>query len=316
MAEAPDYLQAILATADRRIRAALLEAYRRIDNAYTLDELTLLIQQGRINEAYDTVDQYLDWFAKQVTIQYVIAGQATAEYIHSVLNVSVSFDQVNERAVEVMRRNELRMVGNFSAEQRTVIKAALVEGIYRGINPKQSAELFKRVVGLNEQQVNAVISYRNLLMSGNKDALNRALRDKRFDSTVANYRVDKPLTQEQVDRMVQRYIEKQITYRAQVIARTEALQAVNQASQMMYAQAIRDGYLVANQLTQQWNTAHDARVRDSHAAMDGQKRKFGVPFISGSGRLLMYPGDPAAPAKEKIHCRCVLSTRLTLGDQA
>lgn len=315
MAMAPDHLHEILATADRRIRLALLEAYRRIDNAFTVAELTRLIEAGQIEQAYETVNEYLDWFAKQITIQYILAGQATAEYIHSVLNIGISFNQVNERAVQIMRTNELRLLSNFSTEQRAVVRAALVDGVYRGINPKQQAELFKRVVGLSNQQVNAVISYRQLLKSGSRDALSRALRDRRFDSSVENIaRIQKPLTDEQIDRMVQRYIERSIAHRARVIARTEALRAVNEGSQMMYAQAIAAGTLNPDQLTQQWNTARDLRVRDSHQPMNGQKQKYGTPFVSGSGNLLAYPGDPNAPAKETILCRCVLSTRLTIGD--
>jgi hypothetical protein len=30
----------------------------------------------------------------------------------------------------------------------------------------------------------------------------------------------------------------------------------------------------------------------------------GVPFTTGAGVHLLYPGDPAGPAAEVINCRC------------
>lgn len=306
-------LEKQLANAERKVRLALLEALRRIKNEYTLKQLTTLIENGQIEDAYRAVDKYMDWFAKQVTIQYVIAGQATAEFISSAMGIVVSFDQVNTFAVQAMQNNQLRILSDMSYQQRTAIRNILVDGVTRGINPRQQAEMFKQYVGLSAQQVQYVANYRKLLESGNATALDRALRDRRFDGTIQSaVREQKPLTKVQIDRMVQRYTERAIAYRATTIARTEALSAVNEGNNAMFAQAIESGALVATDLIDQWFTAQDEKVRSSHSPMHKQKRRHGEPFLSGAGNLLRYPGDTAAPAKERIRCRCVKTTRLSI----
>jgi hypothetical protein len=38
--------------------------------------------------------------------------------------------------------------------------------------------------------------------------------------------------------------------------------------------------------------------------MEGQTVKYGEKFVSGLGNELAYPGDPDAPAEDRINCRC------------
>jgi hypothetical protein len=58
--------------------------------------------------------------------------------------------------------------------------------------------------------------------------------------------------------------------------------------------------------TQMWQTMEDEKVRDSHAAMDGQTVNAGESFISGLGNQLAYPGDPSGPPEDVANCRCVI----------
>jgi hypothetical protein len=53
-----------------------------------------------------------------------------------------------------------------------------------------------------------------------------------------------------------------------------------------------------------WNATRDTHTRAWHASMNGQKRAIGVPFVDGLNNLLRYPGDPKAPLKTRINCRC------------
>ena len=61
--------------------------------------------------------------------------------------------------------------------------------------------------------------------------MQRALRDRRFDSTVARLIRDKEFAAEadlaRIDRMVQRYAEKAIRYRATMLAQYQTMQAAN-----------------------------------------------------------------------------------------
>ena len=55
-----------------------------------------------------------------------------------------------------------------------------------------------------------------------------------------------------------------------------------------------------------WLSAHDARVRDSHAAINGES----VPVDEEFGNGLMYPGDPDGVPAEVYNCRCSMITKI------
>jgi HK97 family phage portal protein len=91
--------------------------------------------------------------------------------------------------------------------------------------------------------------------------------------------------------------------RATVIARTEVIAASNLAAFVAYEQS---GVVEE----QEWLSARDERVRDSHRVADGQTVGLADAFRVG-GSLLRYPGDPAGPPEEVINCRCTTLPVLT-----
>jgi len=68
----------------------------------------------------------------------------------------------------------------------------------------------------------------------------------------------------------------------------------------------------AEDVVRAWDSAGDARTRETHAAADLQDPvPQGQPFIVG-GYSLMYPGDTSlgAPAEEVINCRCYMAPEI------
>ena len=86
------------------------------------------------------------------------------------------------------------------------------------------------------------------------------------------------------------------TYRAEMIARTEATAANNIGFQEGYKQSG-----VAN--AKEWISTGDGRTRDSHIHLDGEVVGVDEKFSNG----LRYPGDPSGSPDEVINCRCVLA---------
>lgn len=230
--------------------------------------------------------------------------------------VPTAFDGTNRRALAAMQEHRLRLVQGFTEEQTQVTLMASQRGLISGINPRATARVFRESIGLAPKQEAAVANYRRLLETNDRAALQRQLRDARFDSTVQTAQVTHvALAPEQIDRMVQRYRERMLKYRAEVIARTESLRALNAGQDAMYQQAIDEGKLSRDEIELEWMTAKDERVRPSHMLMNGQRRKIGEPFISGLGNLLYYPADPAAPAEDTVQCRCTRVPRHRLFEQ-
>lgn len=293
------------------LRRDLLLMFARTSERVTVTQIETLISQGRIDEAIDLVIPQAETFAAAWTSSYVLAGGETATFISGAIPIEVVFDQVNVRAVLAMQNNTLRLVQNLNHAQRSAAREALVDGIRRGINPRDAARAVKDSIGLTATQVRAVNNYRRALMSGSSKALQLKLRDKRFDPTVArSIKTGTPLTQAQVDKLVARYVQRQLIYRSEVIARTEALRSTHEGAEELFQQAIDSGAIAQEDIVRTWHTARDTRVRDTHITMEGQERPFGEPFVSGTGNLLMRPGDQSAPASEVVQCRCALTHQI------
>jgi hypothetical protein len=216
-----------------------------------------------------------------------------------------------------MRDNQLRLVTNFTEQQRRATQSALIAGIQEGKNPREIARIFRNSIGLTQQQEKWVRNYERALRDLDNAALARELRDRRFDPTVRRaIERGEPLSKAQIDKMVGRYRQRALKLRSETIARTEGLRVVHEGTDEMYRQAIESGQLRADQLIREWNTAGDEVVRDfangsptSHRTMHHQQRLVGEPFVSGAGNMTMHPGAFGI-GFEDINCRCLVTTRI------
>lgn len=306
-------IQNLLDRAEPRLRAAFLRMVAQIQSAFTLGEIADAIENGGMEAALDAALRAAPALGEAYVDTFIEAAKDTAREIGVALgDIPVIFDQTNQRAVDMMNHNKLRLVQNVTEDQRIAMRGLISQGISEGRNPLDIARSFRDQIGLTPRQQQAVANYRRALQNLDAGALDRELRDRRFDRTIAAaIRDGDKLTSKQINDAVQRYTERMLKYRSEVIARTEALRSVHQGVDEMYRQSIADGTLRPDSLSREWNTAHDERVRDSHATMDGQVQPFGSPFTSGAGNILDYPGDPNAPPEETIQCRCAVGTRIT-----
>lgn len=100
---------------------------------------------------------------------------------------------------------------------------------------------------------------------------------------------------------------KGVAARAEAIVRTELTRIFNVAN---HSQQLDSAEFVPG-LMKSWVATGDRRTRLSHLRAHRQYRDNPIPinepFIVG-GAELMYPGDPAAPARETIYCRCTQNT--------
>lgn len=276
----------------------------------TLEEIEQLMLDGQLDEAMSIVMQASSDILVNAQIEtFIAAGIAGSKVISEAVEVVIGFDRVNDRAVKAIRENRLELIRNFTEEQIKVTRQALIEGTERGLNPREQARHFRKSIGLTAKQQQAVHNYRKHLENMSYEALNRELRDKRFDRTVErSIETKEPLSKAQINKMVDRYRDRYIKYRSEVIARTEALRGVHQGTEEAYAQAIDQGVLDPNKLIRKWIAARDERTRVSHRKLNGDTAHFGEVFHGFNGDL-RYPGDPLAPGSETIQCRCSLTTR-------
>lgn len=306
-----------MATQYEQVLARIERYEKRVQNAFNAflrefqTDTTLIAQINRelainnMDGALNIVgDQFLKVANAPVSLFVEEATAATAFF-------GLVFDPTNPRATQIMRENRLLLIQQFNESQRAATSQALVRGLEEGAGPRQTARIFRESIGLTTNQEAAVTNYRRILNRQGKqlnEALTRELRDRRFDRTIRRQAdLDGKLTPTQINKMVERYRERYLQYRSEAIARTETTRATSlardEAARQMEEQTGRT-------VERKWNITRDARLRDAHSTMAGQKRTLDLPFIDGEGNALKFPGDPAAPAKTTIHCRCALTLSL------
>lgn len=88
-------------------------------------------------------------------------------------------------------------------------------------------------------------------------------------------------------------------HRTEMIARTETTRIQSAGSQALFTE-----WGVQNKT---WLSTFDDRTRDTHRAVDGQRRGMDEPFSVG-GHDMMHPGDMTlgAPVREIVNCRCTM----------
>jgi hypothetical protein len=304
-------LQRLIASYERKIRAGFRTKVEEARRLVGLDELAALIESGDIEGALAValiIPQEINALA---IAAFLAAAEQTSREIFAAISIDVQFDDAQDNALRIMRNRALQVTSQFTHKQEEAIREVLLDGIRRGINPRQQAMALRNLIGLTAKQVKAVNNFRNMLEEGSKEVLTRKLRDKRFDRTINRaIREDKRIERARIDRMVTRYRERYINHRAGVIAQTEALSAVHQGKEAMFDTAIAEGHLTRERLEGTWVTVQDALRRHHHATMQGQKQPHGQYFISGLGNQLLHPGDPNAPIEEIAHCRCLKVTRI------
>jgi hypothetical protein len=291
-----------------KIRAGYERTLDAIRDEIDLEQLRAAIANGQVNQAQGIVDSAIASVGGGViggAIRAAVqaggdmAAREATEFLGT--RLEVVFNVTNPRVAEFLQRYEMGLIRNLTNDVRQVVRDVLGQAIVAGRNPIDSAREVKRAIGLLPRQEAAVRNYRRLLEERSAEALQRALRDKRFDRTVRRaVQTDEALTAEQIDRMVERYRERFLKYRAETIARTESMRALSAGALENWRELVRDGKVDESQVRRFWVYTHDSKVRPWHASipsMNPQGVGLEEAFETEKGPLL-YPHDPNGAARE------------------
>ena len=133
------------------------------------------------------------------------------------------------------------------------------------------------------------------------------LSDPRYLGRVAKaIKEGRGLSAADIDQMMAAHKNRALMHRAEMIARTETIGALNAGRLEGIMQMVDNGQVSADQVKLVWRATPGRRTRDTHRSMNGQEIDMGGEFISPSGARLKYPGDRSGdvPASEVINCRC------------
>jgi hypothetical protein len=315
-------LQELLEELDPVIRRAFKAFIKVIRSDAVLRRIIRLFRAGNVTGALNIIRSEAEQMADAVSKVFIRSARHEIERVNRILATGgklvqdapardvgvlrIVFDPGNKEAAKLMRKQSLDLVKQITDDQRTVIRRVLRQALEAGDNPTSTVRKLRDSIGLTDNQQQAVENYRLALERGSRDALDRKLRDTRFDSSVERVLDDRRiLDAAKIERMVSRYSEKMVDYRAKTIARTETMRAVSEARHASWWQVLEQLGNDPDTVTRTWIATDDDRTRDSHADMDDQVvTGMDTPFISGNDEELLYPGDPLAPADEVCNCRC------------
>jgi hypothetical protein len=309
-------LEALLTALESRLRRAFQTFLDQATDEAVVAQVSERLERGDVDGALDLIQPYIDQLGITLPRMYDAAATAeTAALVEQIKplrpTIGISFDPGNPRAAALMRENQLKFVTAFTDAQRAATREALTTGLERGQGFIAPSRVFRDSIGLTANQTQQTESYRRALQSADRNALTRALRDRRFDPSVeAAIDGRRPLTPDKIDTMVGRYRERQLAYRAETIARTESRKVLSEAQVEAMTQTMAATGIQPEDVEKTWLCTLDGRERLTHHMLHGQTRPFAGVFNSVSGAVLRYPGDGAAPASEICNCRCGMTFRI------
>lgn len=297
--------------ADPKVRQAFLDAIARAKAGIDNQALQEAVASGDVNRVLQVlgVDQTLApafsaSLGAPLEAAFIAAGQAAVtQALPTGGELAMRFDISNPKATEFLRTYDLGLIRQITADTREGIRRIVGDAMAYGGHPYEQARQIRSLIGLTDRQAAAVSNFRNLLETKDREAMTRALRDRRFDPTLdralgADAEMD--LSQEQIDRQVGRYAERMLNNRAENIARTETVRAANAAQNAAWDQAADKGLLDRDSLRRQWLVTPDDRLCIYCAEVPDMN-----PDGVGLGGYFETPLGPVKYPPLHPQCRCV-----------
>lgn len=274
------------ATLSPEAARALLAAYQTLRESLSDAALTDLIASGRWAEIVDeaTLDRALRPFRERLVLAVDRGVRAAA--------IDVSFDVLNPRVIDAVRALDSRVINALKADIRETVRAHVENGLRDGVPPRTIARALRPLIGLAPNQAEYVQNYRAELEAGSKAALERRMRNMRYDKATAAG----TLTPAQIDRAVTAYEKRLLAFNASTNARTMTTDSLKLGQHLAWQEAIDNGTVDKGSLNKRWVGVMDDRERPEHVLMEGETVGFEEAFSNGE----------YIPGESTWNCRCVV----------
>ena len=288
--------RSVLAAADKatpKIRRAVLNWLDTV----TIPNLDQLIASGNVATVYETIAALSP---SQTVISAIVDATLTAAVAAATPEAAtfgISMNDVNVRAIRWAESNAAKLVtGNID---QTPIRNLIVDATRRGIHPSVTARRIRDIVPLTGPHQNTV----NRLWFGMlEDGIDEAHAEK----------------------IAGRKAAKLLRWRAETIARTEAIKSANMGQQVLWETATDMG-LIPQGTKKVWLATGDDRTCTICAVMDGQTVALGGSFlvteqatgfvrtgstfqVTGTKPLTKPHAEKVPPAHPRCRCSLTLET--------
>ncbi len=192
-------------------------------------------------------------------------------------SLAYAFDVTNPRAMEWARLTASHLALDLAAESQQAVRSMVVRMFEEGIPPIEAARRLRSAIGLNRQWTDALARYQ------------QGLRANAI-----------PIPEDVQTKLVQRYADRALQHRAEVIARTESARAAVKGQQLLWHDQIDRGLLDADRVRQVWLVTPDERLCPMCASIPGSRNQPAV----GDDFYVPYTGDTVSGPPLHPQCRC------------
>lgn len=265
------------------VRDDFLRAIENIRNTPTLKRLTEAIEAGRPDAVIQILDRInvspATYAGLSATLRTIFERGANSSIKHLPKSVQaqISFDLLNPRSVAFLRRSEFALIQAISTNTREGIREILRIGFEEGQPPVRMAREIKELMGLTPRQVRAMNNHRAMLISEGR-------------------------TPKQVIELTRRFKNRQLKFRAQMIARTETIRAASAGQKELWDQAAEQGLIDPVTARKKWIVTPDDRLCPICRPIPGMNPD-GVPL----GSSFQTPKGPREAPPAHPQCRCSMS---------
>ncbi len=324
----PDLIDRFIDRLAPTLRDAFLAVIREIRDGVRLARLVELIKAGDAEGVIAELGlEFARWrpFQNAIIAGYETVGFDITARIDRMRRANTPrpmFDMGRQSAKQWLESYATALITNITEDQRRLVREALqpirspLDPIMTGETPQKLAlDLVGRVskvtgkregglIGMTAPQAAWVRNYEAELRGERPmgDAMERALRDRRFDRAVQkSLETGEPIPEKTIRAAVNAYRNRALRHRAENIALNEAHEVAQAAQAEGWKQAIARGVYQADEVRRYWHDRNDLRVRPWHAEvkhMNPQGVGLDEPFKTPRGPT-MFAGWKFEPG-----CRC------------
>lgn len=312
----------------RAVAEAFFRAVEDLRAGVELQRVTVAIENGDVDAALEALHidpaAYAD-VSEAVRQSYLEGGRATAQQLPrrrpDGTAMVVRFNGANPEAERWLSTSSAALVTRITADQREAVRQRLSAGMQNGQNPRVVAlDIVGRInratgkreggiLGLSAVQAEYVATARDELTSDDPAILGhfltRARRDRRFDRSITKaIREGQALQPEIARKAAAGYERRLLQLRGEMIGKVEVFNALAEAKDRAYWQAVDEGKLSAEMVRIRWRHLSNEHPRLDHVAMNGRTIKLGGRFVLPDGTSMRFPHDPDGSVKHNAGCHC------------
>lgn len=311
-----DRVESLINQSEKEFSRYLMAQTKSLKSQEKIERIRQLVEQGRYDLALQEIEEdesnfllfaFKVWIAAS-TLQIAISSDAMKRLQTSLFGTSkpITFNPIDPSNIANLRNVVSESTSLLRELRRNGFLFALNEGLNRGLSGKDLVSFATRFQGLSQAQIKATLNYERLLRENSKQTLERVLRNSSFDDRIL---LNRPLTEKQIQKMVDSYISNQLVFGIQNLSRLVVGDLINEAMQESAKKSAEDSGIGTSRLVKTWRSMRDKKVRvthKQHVGLDGQVVGINEYFVSPSGARLKHPRDRSAPLKETVNCRCYL----------